>query len=157
MAEEAAAAPKQQFAVQKIYLKDASLESPKAPAIFGGNLNPQVKVDINTRAGKLQDARCEVVVTITITAEQDDATVFLIEVQQAGLFHVAGFPDEHIPQVLGIACPNLLFPYARQAVDQLAVQAGFPAINLQPVNFEALFLQAQKAARESAGGDTTRH
>jgi len=103
----------------------------------------------------MKDNRVEVVLTITITATQDEATGFLVEVQQAGQFLIEGLNDEQMQQVLAIACPNMLFPYAREAIDSLVTRGGFPAVNLQPVNFEALFLQARKQAATESGQATT--
>jgi preprotein translocase subunit SecB len=147
--------PVQKFAVQRVYIKDLSFESPQSPAVFSKQWKPQIKVDLNTRSGNLENSLVEVVLTITITATQDDETGFLVEVQQAGQFLIEGLNEEQMQQVLGIACPNMLFPYARETVDSLVVRGGFPAINLQPVNFEALFLQAKKQAASEAETATT--
>lgn len=147
--------PVQKFAVQRVYIKDLSFESPQSPAVFSKQWKPQIKVDLNTRSGTLENSLVEVVLTITITATQDDETGFLVEVQQAGQFLIEGLNEEQMQQVLGIACPNMLFPYARETVDSLVVRGGFPAINLQPVNFEALFLQAKKQAATEAEKATT--
>lgn len=136
----------QKFALQRIYVKDLSLESPKSPLVFTKSWKPNFKVDLNTRSSQLAESNHEVVLTITLTAELDGEQVLLLEVQQAGLFAIEGIAGDTLKQVLGIACPNLLFPYAREAIDGLALKGGFPAIALQPVNFEALFREAQKQA-----------
>jgi len=149
------AQPTQKFAVQRVYIKDLSFESPQSPEVFTKQWKPQIKVDLNTRSGDMKDNRVEVVLTITITATQDEATGFLVEVQQAGQFLIEGLNDEQMQQVLAIACPNMLFPYAREAIDSLVTRGGFPAVNLQPVNFEALFLQARKQAATESGQATT--
>lgn len=146
---------KQQFSVQRIYIKDLSFESPQSPAVFAENWKPQVKVDLNTRSTGIENGSAEVVLTVTITASLEEKTAFLIEVQQAGLFAIAGFEEEQARQLLAIACPNLLFPYLREAVDSLVVKGGFPPINLQPVNFEALYLQAKQQAEKEASAATT--
>lgn len=140
----------QTFALQRIYLKDASLESPASPMVFTKSWKPKFKVDLNTRSAFIAEKSHEVVLTVTLTAELDDENVLLIEVQQAGLFAIDGIEGDTLKQVLGIACPNLLFPYAREAVDSMALKAGVPAIGLQPVNFEALFREAQKQAQAQA-------
>ncbi|MBB3048417.1 preprotein translocase subunit SecB [Litorivivens lipolytica] len=140
----------QTFALQRIYLKDCSLESPASPMIFTKAWKPKFKVDLNTRSQHIAEKSHEVILTVTLTAELDDEKVLLIEVQQAGLFAIEGIEGDTLKQVLGIACPNLLFPYAREAVDSLALKGGFPAVGLQPVNFEALFREAQKQAQAQA-------
>ncbi len=137
----------QTFALQRIYLKDASLESPASPMVFTKAWKPKFKVDLNTRSNVVSEKSHEVVLTVTLTAEIDDEKVLLIEVQQAGLFAIDGIEGDTLKQVLAIACPNLLFPYAREAVDSMALKAGVPAVGLQPVNFEALFREAQKQAQ----------
>ncbi len=151
MAEEQAAA--QKFQVQRTYVKDSSFESPATPGIWQQNWKPQIKVDLNTRSGGVENNQAEVVLTVTITAKLEDTVAYLVEIQQAGLFTVEGFNAEQVQQILAIACPNVLFPYAREAVDNLVLKGGFPALNLQPVNFEALYMQArQQAADKSEAG-----
>lgn len=150
------------FALQRIYLKDASLECPNSPLVFTKPWKPGIQVDLNTQSNKVNETNYEVLLTVTITAKQDEDVAFLIEVHQAGLFHVEGVENEPLRQVLGIACPNMLFPYLREAVDSLAVKGGFPALALQPVNFEALYRQAlqeaaAKAGEQSAEGAPTAH
>lgn len=146
----------QKFALQRIYVKDVSLESPASPMVFTKSWKPNFKVDLNTRSKWVAEKSHEVVLTITLTAELDSEQVLLIEVQQAGLFAIEGIEGDTLKQVLGIACPNLLFPYAREAIDSLALKGGFPAIALQPVNFEALFREAQKqsASQQTEGAKT---
>ena len=137
------AQPTQKFAVQRVYIKDLSFESPQSPEVFTKQWKPQIKVDLNTRSGDMKDNRVEVVLTITITATQDEATGFLVEVQQAGIFTIRGFPEEHLPAILATACPNTLFPFAREAICDLVVKGGFPQLLLAPVNFEILYAQEQ--------------
>jgi preprotein translocase subunit SecB len=133
-----------QFAVQRIYVKDASFEAPMGAAVFGKQWQPKTNVDMNTKSDRVDDDRFEVVLTMTVTAKIEEETALLIEVQQAGLFLVKGIKDESLRQALGIMAPNLLFPYVREVIDSLASKGGFPAINLQPMNFEALYRQAQQ-------------
>lgn len=156
MAEEQQAAsteqPQQQFAMQRIYTKDLSFESPATPDIFRKQWQPSVNVDLNTRSNKVdEDGNYEVVLTVTITAKMDDETAFLVEVQQAGVFLIAGFEGENLRRLLGTAAPNILFPYARENIDSLCVKGGFPALMLAPVNFEALYQQAVQQAQQQPG------
>ncbi len=140
----------QQFGIQKIYVKDASFEAPLGAAVFSKQWQPKINVDMNTKNSKLSDENFEVVLTITATATLDEQTALLIEVQQAGLFLVKGIEGEPLRQALGIMAPNLLFPYIREAIDNLAIKGGFPAISLQPINFEALYRQAAQQATQKA-------
>ena len=137
--------PQQQFAIQKIFIKDASLESPNAPAIFQqSQWQPEINVQINTAANTVNDNLHEVTLTITVTAKQNDQTAFLIEVKQAGLFTISGFPKEQLGGMLGAYCPEVLFPFAREAISDLAGKGGFPQLLLAPVNFNALYTQHQQ-------------
>lgn len=147
----------QKFALQRIYVKDISLESPSSPLVFTKSWKPNFKVDLNTRSSHVVEHSHEVVLTITLTAELEGEQVLLLEVQQAGLFAIEGIEGDTLKQVLGIACPNLLFPYAREAIDSLALKGGFPAVALQPVNFEALFREAQKQAAASQSQSAQKH
>jgi preprotein translocase subunit SecB len=134
----------QQFALQRIYIKDLSFEVPLGAQIFTKQWQPQVQIDLNTKADKIGDDVYEAVLTITVTAKIGDDTAFLIEVQQAGAFLVKGVDGEQLRRVLMIMCPNIMFPYAREAIDSLAIRGSFPPLMLQPVNFEALYAQAQQ-------------
>lgn len=143
MAEEQAAKQQPQFTVQRIYTKDLSFESPATPEIFKKQWQPKVTVDLNTKSEAIdQEGNFEVVLSITITAKMDDATAFLIEVQQAGIFYIKGFDGEETRRILGTAAPNILFPYVRETIDTLCVKGAFPAIMLAPVNFDAVYQQA---------------
>ncbi|WP_116368250.1 protein-export chaperone SecB [Parahaliea mediterranea] len=145
-------APQQQFSMQRIYTKDLSFESPSSPAIFRKQWQPKVNVDLNTKSDKLDDnGNYEVVLTITLTAKVEEETAFLVEVQQAGIFFVTGIEGENLRRVLGTACPNILFPYARENIDAVCVKGGFPAVMLAPVNFDALYQQALAQAQAQAG------
>ncbi|MFT4675548.1 MAG: preprotein translocase subunit SecB, partial [Reinekea sp.] len=132
-----------QFGVQRLYLKDVSFESPNAPGIFRKEWKPQIKLDLNTQTRQLDTDAYEVVLTLTVSAKIEEETAFLCEVQQAGIFSIGGFPDETRDQMLGAYCPNILFPYAREAVDAAVVKGSFPALMLAPVNFDALYQQKQ--------------
>ncbi len=137
-----------QFGIQRIFLKDSSFESPNAPAIFRKEWKPQVKLDLNTQTTPIGEDVYEVVLTVTVSAKLEDDTAFLCEIHQAGIFSISGFPEETVTQMLGAYCPNILFPYAREAVDTAVVKGSFPAVMLAPVNFDALF-QQNKAAAEN--------
>ncbi|TGD72619.1 protein-export chaperone SecB [Mangrovimicrobium sediminis] len=146
----------QQFAMQRIYTKDISFESPSAPDIFRKQWQPKVNLDLNTQSDQLDEGNYEVVLTITITAKVEEETAFLVEVKQAGIFLITGFEGENLRRVLGTAAPNVLFPYARETIDSLCVKGGFPPMMLAPVNFDALYVRAMQeaAARQQAGGET---
>ena len=144
MADEQAAVNQQQFSVQRIYTKDLSFESPATPAVFRKQWQPKVNVDLNTKSSAIDaEGNFEVVLAITITAKMEEETAFLVEVQQAGIFHIKGFDGDDLRRILGTAAPNVLFPYARSMVSQLVSQGGFPQLLLPPVNFDALYLNAQ--------------
>ena len=146
------------FALLRIYTKDVSFESPASPVIFTKAWKPKIQVDLNTRSKAVAENTFEVILTVTITAKlEDDETAFLVEIHQAGLFVAEGIEGEQLRQLLGIACPNMLFPYLREAVDALVVKGGFPALALQPVNFEALYRQAEEAAAKKAETSVTTH
>ncbi len=131
-----------QFSIQKIYIKDISFETPNSPAIFAeAKWEPEVNVQLNTRAGKMENNMHEVVLSVTITAKIGEQTAYLVEVQQAGVFQTAGFDDKQMGHLLGSFCPNILFPYIRETISDLVSRGGFPQMLLQPVNFDALYAQ----------------
>jgi len=144
-------APPQQFAIQKIYLKDCSLETPATPGVFRETWKPEARVELNTRHQPMDENLHEVVVTVTVTAQKDDQTIYLCEIHQAGVFAVSGFSETAQAQLLGAYCPGVLFPYAREAVTDLTAKAGFPPMTLAPVNFEALY--ARRRQQEAAAAD----
>lgn len=154
-------APQPQFGMKRVFLKDASLETPSAPEVFNKAWAPQVQLDVNTRNRALDEQHYEVVLTLTVTVKNDDATAFLIEVQQAAVFMIAGFEPAQMHHTLGAFCPNLLFPYAREAVDNLATKASFPALMLAQVNFDALYAQKMQQMIEKqkaeSGEETPAH
>jgi preprotein translocase subunit SecB len=141
------------FALQRIYLKDMSFESPKAPDVFKSQWQPKINFNIGTRNNKLADGVHDVVLTLTVEAKQDDNTAFLCEVQQAGVFTCAGFSDADLERVLATVCPNILFPYAREVIDSLVVKGSFPPIMLAPVNFDAVYAQAKQQQGQGAGAN----
>ena len=144
----AAEAGGQQFALQRIYIKDLSFEAPMGPKAFRQQWKPQVNQELNTKTSKVEDDFYEVVLTLTITVKLEEETAFLVEVQQAGLFAVKGIEGQQLGQVLNTAFPNILFPYAREAIDNAVTKGSFPALMLPPVNFDALFAQAVAQAQE---------
>ncbi|MBQ4813649.1 protein-export chaperone SecB [Pseudoalteromonas luteoviolacea] len=139
-----------QFNIQRIYVKDVSFETPNSPAIFQKEWTPEVKLDMDTRSAKLDEGVFEVVLALTVTATIGEETAFLCEIQQAGIFSVGELEEIQLAHMLGAFCPNLLFPYAREAVANLVNRGTFPQLNLAPVNFDALFAQymQQRAAQE---------
>ena len=140
------------FSIEKIYMKDMSLEVPSAPRIFLSNETPQVDVNIHTGASVVEaGALYEVVLTATITAKLQDRTVFLVEVAQAGLFHIRNLPPQDLDAVLGILCPTTLLPYAREAVSSAIARAGFPPVILHHMDFNQVYAQA---LQERAGQPT---
>ena len=148
------AAAQQQFVTQRIYTKDISFESPMTPNVFRQEWKPAVNVDLNTKSSRVdEEGNHEVVLTLTITAKLEEQTAFLVEVQQAGIFFVAGIEGDALRQLLSTVAPTILFPYAREAVDNLVVKGGFPALMIAPVNFDALFRQAV-AQQATEAGDT---
>ena len=134
------------LALQNVYLKDCSYESPNGPRL-DGNWNPQINLDLQTSSTSLGPEVREVVLTVTVSAKHGEATIFLVEVKQAGLFVVRNLPEPDLKRAISTVCPGVLFPYARAAVSQLVSQGGFPQFRLPPVNFEALYAanQAQPA------------
>ena len=154
-AEAPATEPK--FSIQRIYLKDLSFETPQGPSAFTKQWTPKVKQDLATKSTKIEDGVYEVALRLTITVSSDEDTIYLVEVDQAGLFTIEGFEDQQLTQVLNTTCPNLLFPYAREAIDNLLTKGSFPPLMIPPINFDALFASAvQQAAAEKskeAGGE----
>ncbi len=143
------------FAIQKIYVKDISFETPNSPAIFSNTeWKPDINVQLGSQVTKLNETIHEVVLTITVTAKQGEQTAFLIEVQQAGIFQTEGIDPQQIGHLLGSYCPNLLFPYAREAISDIITRGGFPQLLLAPVNFDALYAQAQQQQAQQAQAES---
>jgi preprotein translocase subunit SecB len=143
------------FSIEKIYVKDASLEIPNAPQIFTERAAPQVSIELGNAAQMLEDNIFEVSIKVTVTSKIEDKTVFLVEVTQAGIFQIRNVPEENLEMIVGITCPNILFPYARETVSDLVVRAGFPPVLLNPINFEALF--AQQKQQQTSPAETATH
>jgi preprotein translocase subunit SecB len=141
------------FTIERIYLKDLSIENPGAPRSFLAQESPQVELGLQTRAEQIEEGLFESVLTVTVTAKVQDRTLFLVEAAQAGLFQIRGIPTADLQPVLGVHCPNILFPFARETIANAVNRAGFPPVNLAPINFEALYQQqlAQMQAQQAAG------
>ena len=149
-AQERAASAQGQVLLERLYLKDASYESPRSPAVFGERWQPEYQLDINTRTNSLGDDRYEVVLSVTLRAKTEGGkTAYIVEIQQAGVFQIKSLDDAVRQRALATLCAGTLFPYVREAVDNLVVKGGFPAVYLAPVNFEALYAEA---LRKQQGG-----
>lgn len=151
MAEQQNPAAGRQVVLQKMYLKDASVEVPKAPEIFTRQWQPETDVQVNTQATDLGENNWQVLLSVTVTAKAGTDVGFLVEVHQAGIFTITGFDPVEVGAVLGGYAPGLLFPFAREAVADLVQRAGFPQLLLQPINFDALYLDHQRANAAPAG------
>lgn len=155
MTEAAAKTPERQIAIQKIYMKDFSFESPSAPDVFtSSNWTPKTNLNLRSSHSKSDGDNHEIVLTITVETKFEDKTIFLVELQQAGLFHITGYTGEEFAAIVGSFCPNVLFPYARETIAGAVAKGGFPEFLLQPINFDALYTQSrQQAAQATKGGD----
>ena len=139
-----------QFSIQRVYVKDASLETPNSPQIFTKQWQPEINLEMNTKTTPLSQEHFEVVLTLTVTVKNEEDTAFLVEVQQGGIFQVSGMNEQEVSHTLGAFCPNLLFPYARETIDTLVTKASFPALMLSPVNFDALYAQQMQQQAAAA-------
>jgi preprotein translocase subunit SecB len=155
MTDQDTAAPAQdprQFAIQRLYLKDVSFETPNSPDVFRQEWKPENNLNINTGVKQLEEGTYEVTLTLTLTTKVGENTAYLIEVQQAGIFTLNGFSEQEKAPMLGAYIPNTLFPYAREAISDLITKGSFPQMVLQPVNFDALFMQHQQELAQRAQG-----
>ena len=148
-----------QFMIQRVYIKDLSFETPDTPAVFQQKWEPELSLDLNTQSNVLEEGVFEVVLSVTATVKNEGKTAFLVEVKQAGIFTIQGAPEEQMDHLLGSFCPNILFPYAREAITDCVIKGSFPQLVLAPVNFDALYMQQleekQKAAADQE--ETTTH
>ena len=135
------------FQIEKIYVKDLSLEIPNAPQVFLQNEQPQLEVQIDNGSEQFAEGAFEVTVSVTVTARVDDRTIFLAEAVQAGIFSIRGVPEADLEPLLAIGCPNIIYPYARETLSDMVTRGGFPPVLLAPVSFEALY--AQRAQQQS--------
>ena len=156
MAEEQVNAP--EFVIQRLYIKDLSLETPNSPKVFLEEWQPELNLDLETKADKLDDETHEVTLRVTVTVKLKDMTAFLVEVRQAGIFTLKNFPTDQERPMLGSYCPSILYPYAREAITDAVIKAGFPQLYLAPVNFDALLAEHDKQeatdSSDSGEGDT---
>ncbi|QMT59298.1 MULTISPECIES: protein-export chaperone SecB [unclassified Legionella] len=139
-----------QFMIQRIYIKDLSYETPNTPAVFQQQWEPELNLELNTSNTKLEEGVYEVVLTVTATVSNQKATAFLVEVKQAGIFTIQGAPANQLDHILNSFCPNILFPYAREAITSQVIRGSFPQLVLAPINFDALYMQ-QVAEKQKEG------
>jgi len=137
------------FSIEKVYVKDLSLEIPNAPQVFLEREAPQVDIQLHHNSTPVEDGVYQTALTVTVTAKVKDKTMFLVEAAQAGIFVVRNLPQQDLEAVLAIACPNILFPYVREVISDVVTRAGFPPVVLSPVNFEAIY-QAQRDPQPAA-------
>ncbi|WP_045223357.1 protein-export chaperone SecB [Methyloterricola oryzae] len=140
-----------QFALQKLYIKDVSFETPNSPAVFTQKWEPKVEFNLASNVQSLQEDLYEVSLTVTVTVTLEEKTAYLVEVSQAGIFTISGFNEQELSPMIGSFCPNILFPYAREAVSDLVIKGGFPPMLLAPVNFDALYMQHVQQQQATAG------
>jgi preprotein translocase subunit SecB len=140
------------FGIEKIYVKDLSLEVPGGPQAFMQSEPPQLEVQLTQQSQRINELLFEVTLVVTVTAKTGDKTLFLVEASQAGVFQIRNVPESDLGPVLGVVCPNVLFPYARETVSDLVSRAGFPPVLLAPVNFEAIYQQRAAEAAAKPGG-----
>ncbi len=147
------------FNIEKLYVKDLSLEIPNAPAVFLMRENPQIDLQLQTKAGQLEEGVFDVEVMVTVTAKlpEKDQVMFLIEAKQAGIFQVRNMPQEEMEGILAVMCPNILYPYLREVVSDLAVRGGFAPVLLNPINFDVLYQQQKQQAQAQAEAAATKH
>jgi preprotein translocase subunit SecB len=136
--------PNKQLLLQKIYIKDISFESPKAPEVFRKNTPAQTQLNIRSGSNEVDENNVEVTLTLTVESKENDETLFLVELVQAGVFMIQGYTPEERAILLGSYCPGTLYPFAREAIADISVRGGFPQLLLQPINFDAVYAQAQQ-------------
>lgn len=141
-----------QFALQRIYLKDFSFESPRSPGVFTGQWSPNINFEVKSRSEKYQENSYEVVLTLTVEAKVEENTAFLVEVQQAGIFACANMEPQQLEQILASLCPNILFPYARESIDSIVTKGSFPPLMLAPINFDAVYAEQKRRQAEQQAG-----
>ena len=158
MTENSQEAPKREFALQRVYTKDVSFETPKTPGIFQQEWKPETKVNINTEMQKLGEGVYEVCLSVTVTTTIGEETAYLAEAKQAGIFTISGFSEQELGPLVGAFCPSQLFPYVREVLSDLVMKGSFPQMVLQPVNFDALYAQhQQELAKQSEQAPEATH
>lgn len=144
------------FNIEKLYVKDFSVEVPNAPQCFLEREAPEIEVQLATTGTAVGDAIFDVVLTVTVTAKVKDKALFLVEVAQAGLFHIRNVPESELEPIIAVACPNIMFPFAREVVSDAVIRAGFPPVLLAPVNFETMYRQRlEQQVQSGAAGNPT--
>ena len=147
--------PETQFAIQRIYTKDVSFETNNVPEIFTKQWQPEMNLELNSASQALSDEVHEVSLRVTVTVKQQEEVVYICEVTQSGIFSLIGFDDAQIQHCVGAYCPNILFPYAREVISSLVNKGTFPQLNLEPVNFEALFINYLQQQEQQAQNSVT--
>ena len=147
--------PETQFAIQRIYTKDVSFETNNVPEIFTKQWQPEMNLELNSASQALSDEVHEVSLRVTVTVKQQEEVVYICEVTQSGIFSLIGFDDAQIQHCVGAYCPNILFPYAREVISSLVNKWTFPQLNLEPVNFEALFINYLQQQEQQAQNSVT--
>ncbi|MBL1259742.1 MAG: protein-export chaperone SecB [Thiotrichaceae bacterium] len=158
--EQAAAVGGKQFSIQKVYVRDISFETPNTPLIFQEKWEPETNMQLGNKAVVLGEGVHEVMLTVTVTAKIGDKTAYLVEVQQSGIFNISGYDPKELPAIVGSVCPNILFPFAREAISDLVTRGGFPQLLLSPVNFDALYAeyaQQQRQQQKGTGEEAVSH
>lgn len=149
--------PEPYLGIERIYLRDLSFESPHAPEVFATDWRPQLEIDLRTGSRDLGDERFESVLTLTLEARSNEDVVLVVELQQAGIFRIRGMDEPALRRALGVACPTVLFPYARETLDTLVTKGTFPAFLLAPMNFDALFAESEKRREAEPGESVPAH
>lgn len=158
MAEDNKDKTEKRIAINKIYVKDFSFESPQAPSVFhSSEWNPQTNLNLRSSHNEVGGDIHEVVLTITVDAAEGDTTLFLVEIHQSGLFEIAGYNKEELGAIIGSFCPNILFPYARESIAAIIQKGGFPEFVLQPINFDALYMQSRAQAAQAEAASSEKH
>jgi len=148
-----AVAGEKQFSIQKVYVRDISFETPNTPQIFQEKWEPETNMQLGNKATVLAEGVHEVTLSVTVTAKLGDKTAYLAEVQQCGIFNVSGYDQNELPPIMGSLCPNILFPFAREAISDLVTRGGFPQLLLSPVNFDALFAEYASQQQKQQSGE----
>lgn len=142
------------FSVEKLFVKDLSIEVPNAPRIYLERDPPQIEIQMNNAANPIDDGYYVVLLTVTVTAKLGDKSVFLVEATQGGVFQIRNVPQPEMEVVLSVTCPNILFPYVREVISDAVVRAGFPPVVLAPMNFEAIYQARQQSQAQAAAAPT---
>jgi len=148
---------KPQFAIQRLYVKDVSFEVPSAPAVFMQEWAPEIKVEFSSAAGKLSESQYEVVLLLTVKAMLKDKVAYIAETRYAGVFVIDGFDAATTEMIIGAQCPTVLYPYGREVIHDLITRGSFPQFNLQPINFEAVYLDARRRRQEADSAEAAKH